>query len=227
MALFWKKFSWIIELIIITCLFGIILKYANLIALNNNNYLLGGFAINVLACTAFLVFALFKLIITSKEKKHSFASYFKKKLVLKDIWIVLGLFIIGGLFYRLIMKLEIVHFFNVRSLHAYNQPTSVQCLPILSLIVLFIPIVAFSEELYFRCYLFELQFNQFKNYTWIINGFSWSIYHLFTPTNFLALLPTCLMFSYVYQKRRNVWITIAAHLFNNFFALYPLLKSFL
>jgi len=140
---------------------------------------------------------------------------------------VLLIVIVGPITYGLIMKIEFVRIFGLTGLSYHMHLTSSESLSMLSLYILFIPVVAFSEELYFRCYLFDIQSKQFKQFTWIINGLSWSIYHLFTVTNFLALLPTCLLYSYVYQRRKNIWITISAHLITLTIALYPLIRIYI
>ena len=221
----WKKSWWIIELFIIIGVFATILQIILFIGSTNPKNLIFGQVINIIVYFAFLRFAIFKIKEESKTDNHTLQYFLKNKFKLKDILSAILLFVLGQLTYFFIMKIGFVHVFGIHGLPQICHLTTIQSWIMISLIILFIPIVAFSEELYFRCYLFEIQFASFKNYTWIINGFSWSIYHIFTPTNFLALLPMCLMYSYVYQKRRNVWITIIAHLIGNIIAFNPLLKS--
>lgn len=220
-----KEKWWPIELIAILFFFGMILQMILFIGSDNYNCLISGQAINFIVYFIFLVFAIFRINQTSKNSNHSLIYFLKHKFLFKDILIVLLLFLVGRLTYNIIMKIEFVHVFGIGTLHHIGHLSSFQSWSMIFLKTLSIPIGVIAEELYFRCYLFEIQHLRFKNYTWIINGFSWSIYHVFTPTNFIALLPTCLMYSYIYQKRRNIWITIAAHLINNFIAFYPFFKS--
>lgn len=222
----WKKSRWLIELVIIICIFRMVFQGILFIRSNYYNSLIEGFLLNIFAYIAFLFFAIYSLIVTNKKNNQTITDLFGIRFLFKDIWIVLVIFILGKFFYNLIIKIEFIHFFGMSSLPRVSSLTSFQSWAMICLIVLFIPIVVFSEELYFRGYLFNIQHLHFKNYTWVINGFSWSIYHVFTPTNFLALLPTCLMYSYIYQKRRNIWITIAIHLLNNIIAYYPIIKAY-
>jgi membrane protease YdiL (CAAX protease family) len=181
----------------------------------------------IITCILFLVFAFNRIIKISKKTNDSIIKYFNKGFQLKYIWIVLLVFIVSSISYKLILKLEFVHLFGFKGQPISSQLSTLQSWIIIFLTVLYYPIIVLSEEIYFRCYLFEIQYLKHKNYTWIVNGFSWSVYHIFTSTNLLAILPTCLLVSYVYQKKRNVWITIAIHFFINFFALYPVFKSYL
>ena len=221
----YKKIEWAVELVIITCFFGAVLYVANQIVESNRIVL--GFSINVGACLLFLMFSVLKLKQSTAITNNLPFSYFYNRFKFKYIWIVLLAFVCCSISYKLIMKLEFVHFFGLKG-HAFSgQLSSFQSWVMITLIVLYIPIIVFSEEIFFRCYLFEIQYLKYRNYTWLINGFSWSVYHIFTSTNFLAILPTCFLVSYVYQKKRNIWITIAIHLFINFIALFPALKFYL
>jgi len=220
----WKKTWWPIELLVIICIFAMSLQLILFIGSNNYNCFISGQTINFIVYFALLIYAVFRINQTSKDRNHSLQYFFKTKFLFKDIWLVLLVYFIGRITYNLIMEIEFVHVFGTRTLSHISILTSFQSWTMISLLALTLPIGVIAEELYFRCYLFEIQYTRFKNYTWIINGFSWSVYHVFTPTNFLALLPTCLMYSYIYQKRRNIWITISIHLINNIIAFYPTFK---
>ncbi len=223
-----KNYYWIIELIIVTAIFSFTIQGVVLIGADNFNYLFVGLVLSTIFNIGFLVFALFRLIKTSKKHNHTLNHYFKRKFLHKDILSVLTLVIVGPITYRLIMKMDFIHFLGISELHHRScHLTSLQSWSMVSLILLLIPVGVLAEELYFRCYLFEIQYEHFRKYTWMINGLSWSIYHFFTPTNFVAFLPTCLIYSYVYQKRRNIWITIAAHMINNSLSYYPAIKAYL
>jgi membrane protease YdiL (CAAX protease family) len=221
-----KNYYWIIELIIIIVIFALTLQIILIIGSNRYSELLCGFIINIVVYIFFLLFAIYRLIGTRK-KNHSLAFLVKKQILPKDILSILLIVIIGPITYGLIMEIGFVHIFGIVTLSHNIHITSFQALSMLFLYIIFIPTVALSEEFYFRSYLFEIQYANFKQYTWVINGFSWSIFHLFTPTNFLAFLPTCLLYSYIYQKRKNIWITIIAHLITNFIAFYPLIRKYI
>lgn len=220
----WKKSWWPVELIVIIGIFGISLQMIRFSGFSYFNYLISAQAIILIGYTAFLIFAIFRINQTSKNSNHSVQYYFKNKFLPKDIWLVLLILTIAGT-YKFLIKIKFVHIFTIGgALSPIGHLTSFQSWSLISLMFISFPIGVIAEELYFRCYLFEIQDARFKNYTWLINGFSWSIYHVFSATNFIAILPTCLMYSYIYQKRRNIWITISAHLISNSFAFYSVLK---
>jgi len=127
--------------------------------------------------------------------------------------------------YKFLLKIEFIHIFTISSgLPPVVHLTSVQAWSLISLLTISLPIGVIAQELYFRCFLFEIQYERFISYTWIVNGFSWSIWHVYSATNFIAILPTCFMYSYIYQKRRNIWITIIAHFISNSIRFYFTLK---
>ena len=76
-------------------------------------------------------------------------------------------------------------------------------------------ILVVSEELFFRAYLFERQFLYMGRFTWLLNGFFWTVYHLFAKSNLIEFLPMALLYSFAYQKKRNLIITLIAHLMIN------------
>ena len=145
---------------------------------------------------------------------------------MKDVGIILLIHLLGNLAYAGIIQIDIIKSFGIDKVGIPFSFTKLQAVVSLSLIILYIIIVVLAEELYFRAYLFNEQFLIFKGNTWIVNGFSWSIYHIFMPTNFIALLPLCLMFSYAYQKSRNLWITVIAHLLQNIIVYHTMIRSF-
>lgn len=223
-----KNYSWPIELIIIIGVFFMINQCFLLSGCSIIYPLFIGYTTGFIGMLVFLIFAIFRINETSRNNNnHSLGYYLKNKFLPNDIWKVLLLIFVGNLTYILTLKMEFVHVFDGIKPTFNSHITVFQSWYIVSFIVLMIPIGVMAEELYFRCYLFEIQQKRFEKYTWIINGFSWSIYHLFSSTNFLAFLPTCLLYSYIYQKRRNVWITIFAHLILNILAFYPVIKSFI
>lgn len=223
-----KNLWWIMEIAIIICLFAVIPLGFNLFGDNSSNCLLIRFILNYFGQIALLFFAIYKINRICKKSNLQLYSCFNNAFSLKDLANIIFVVIIGPVTYRLINSIEVIHVFNKDALIFNTHISSgFQSWIWFLLIAIYIIVGVLAEELYFRCYLFEVQYQLFKKYAWIVNGFSWSIYHLFTPTNFLAILPTCLMYSYVYQRRRNIWTTISIHLINNFIAFYPVLKTYL
>lgn len=226
-----EKSRWLFELLIIIIIISVINQSVLFIGSNDFHSLISGFIINIIGLISLLIFAIFRINKENTNNIHSFYYYISIKTKSKDILVVLLLFILGKMAYIIMFKFEFVHLFDNSNFahitYAYSDRTIFKTWSIISLIILIILVGVSAEELFFRSYLFEIQYNYFKDYTWIINGFSWSIYHLFSPTNFFAYLPTCLLYSYVYQKKRNVRITFLAHLINNFLAFYPVIKSYL
>jgi membrane protease YdiL (CAAX protease family) len=167
----WKNSRWLIEIIIIIGIFGMILQSILFIGSNNYIFFISGQAIIFIGYIVFLIFSIFRISETSKNNNHTLQYFFKKKFILNDIWKVLLLFVIGKLTYILIMKLEFVHVFDIRGLHQSFHLTSFQSWSMIFLIVITIPIGVIAEELYFRCYLFDVQYTRFESYTWVVNGF--------------------------------------------------------
>jgi len=223
----WKKDNWHFELMIIIIAIYAINLSVDLIGFNNVFSIITGQMINLAGFGFLLYLALFHI----KNNSNQLLYFFKKKLFIADLLLVVLLVISGRICYNILMETEFVKLFNldifknkqIFSIHLSRVETTM--IFIISMVILTFGVIA--EELYFRCYLLEIQYKRFKNYTWIVNGFSWGIYHIFSLTNFLAFLPTCLLYSYIYQRRRNVWITISAHLINNFIAFYPMIKAYL
>jgi len=190
-----------------------------------------GQMINFSGFVLLFILARYHIVQDSGNKIHPFNTYLKKKVSLSTILLILLIVISSRIFTNSLKEIEFVKIFNMefvaKTRYLNSKISDLQYLIIIFQTVIILIFGVISEEFYFRCYLFEVQFKTFKNLTWIVNGFSWSFYHIFSPTNFLAFLPTCLIYSYVYQKRRNIWITIIAHLINNFIAFYPVLKYYL
>ncbi|MCX6219578.1 MAG: type II CAAX endopeptidase family protein [Bacteroidia bacterium] len=222
-----RKSMWLLELAIIIGIFSITLQFILFLGSLSFLRLISGQIINFLIYASFLVFALTKIRQERRFNHHSIQFFFQQKILLKDLFIVLFLLLFSSLTYVSIMKIEVVHVFGIASLPFHGHLTSLHSWLLIALLTISFLTGVFAEELYFRGYLFELQYTYFKKYTWIINGFSWSVYHIFTPTNFLAMLPTCLMYSFIYQKRRNIWITIIAHLIGNAIVFYRVFESVL
>jgi len=81
----------------------------------------------------------------------------------------------------------------------------------------------FGEEFWWRGYIFPRQELAFKKWTWVVHGLLWTLFHVFWKWNLIALLPGCLMLSYVIYVRKNTWIGIITHMLFNSFPLAGLI----
>lgn len=227
----WNKSKWFNQLLIITLMVLIVNLVVFVLGSSTIYSLISGYLLNIVGLLSLLLFAVHKIYREKKINNGSIVYFTQTKFTIKDGLLVLFLLILSNVIYVLLMKIEFIHFFKVNKLtpdaFIYTNRNNLATGVIIFLLISSLAIGVFAEELYFRLYLFENQYEYFKDYTWIVNGLSWSIFHIFSPANFLAFLPTCLLYSYIYQKRKNVWITICAHFINNSIALYPVIKSYL
>src|SRR5690606_24777619 len=99
-------------------------------------------------------------------------------------------------------KLEIIEVFNIHLFQGFilNHLSSDEIKILYVVFSLVIVMGVIAEEFYFRAYLFTIQFNYFKKTTWLINGLSWSVYHIFPFINILMILPISFVYSYIFQK---------------------------
>ena len=151
---------------------------------------------------------------------------FKTKFSINELFIIIIIFVVGKLSYSYIIEIEIIRNLKIdvyRHFALNSKMFDEWRMIILILLVLLIIVGVFAEELYFRGYLFNIQYRLYGKYTWIINGISWSIFHIFSSTNIIAILPTALLISYFYQQRRNLRITLGVHLLMNSIAGYNLI----
>lgn len=220
-----KKMFWLTELFLIIIAVSLTLQFRLLLGSKDFISYFFGSSLNIIVCLSLLLFALHKLF-KQNNIKSVLKSCFLKKILFTDIFIVVLLIVFSSISYVLLYEIDFIHFIRIKRLPALKNLSNLQNQILFFQTLFFILIIVLSEELYFRCYLFEKQLLYFRSYTWIINGLSWSVFHIFTPTNFIALLPTCLLYSYIYQKRRNIWLTIFAHLINNLIVYYPTLSLF-
>jgi membrane protease YdiL (CAAX protease family) len=82
-------------------------------------------------------------------------------------------------------------------------------LALISLSALFFNV--FGEELWWRGYILPRQEAAHGRFAWVFHGLLWTLFHAFKYWEFAALLPTCLAFGYVAQRRRSTWPGIVAH----------------
>jgi membrane protease YdiL (CAAX protease family) len=69
----------------------------------------------------------------------------------------------------------------------------------------------FGEEFWWRGYILPRQELVHGKHTWAVHGLLWTFFHAFKYWEFVALLPTCLAFSFVAQRRKNTWPGIITH----------------
>jgi membrane protease YdiL (CAAX protease family) len=68
-----------------------------------------------------------------------------------------------------------------------------------------------GEEFWWRGYILPRQEAALGRHAWVVHGLLWTLFHAFKYWEFAALLPTCLAFSFVAQRRRNTWPGIVTH----------------
>jgi membrane protease YdiL (CAAX protease family) len=82
-----------------------------------------------------------------------------------------------------------------------------------------IPIVLllniFGEEIFWRGMVFPRQELRHGRRTFLIHGAIWAFSHLFQYWLLLPILISSVALAYVYQRTRNTWAGILAHMLNN------------
>lgn len=94
------------------------------------------------------------------------------------------------------------------------------------ILIVYLSVLVFNivgEEFWWRGYILPRQELVFKNWTWVVHGILWALFHFFWKWNLLILLPICLALSYVVFKRKNTWIGIITHMMFNSVPLIGLL----
>lgn len=99
---------------------------------------------------------------------------------------------------------------NVIPTHLMGQPLKGNWTLLIIMIASLI-IATLGEEFWWRGYILPRQELEHGKNTWIIHGFLWAGFHLFTPWNLIAILPGTLALSFVAQKRKNTSPAILAH----------------
>ncbi|MDO8951438.1 MAG: CPBP family intramembrane metalloprotease [Draconibacterium sp.] len=220
--------KWIAELVIIIALVFVLNFSVTFIAVSDFGIITGQF-LNLVAFLIFLIWSLYRITSLKKSNLSNLYMLFNTRFSIKELLLIVLIFVVGNLAYSFLIEIDIVRSIKVdvyRHFSLNNQTFEEYRLIILIILVLIIVVGVFTEELFFRGYLFKVQFELYGKYTWIINGISWSIFHIFSNTNFIALLPTAFLYSYVYQQKRNLRITIGAHLIMNLIAGYHLISKF-
>ena len=228
MILPFKTKNWPLELIAIMLMFFIVNLTVYFIGYNGIYYTIACQLINIVGMGILFLVAKSHLNSLRQNSGSSWVDVLKKKISMTDFFFIILVILLNNISIVLMPKIEFTSIFNTIGFkdftvsHLSNLERS-----IFGIVIFFSMIFAvFTEELYFRSYLFEIQYKTFKNYTWLINGSVWSFYHIFTFTNFILILPGCLLIAYAYQKRRNIWVTFIAHLVNNLLILFARFATF-
>jgi len=86
-------------------------------------------------------------------------------------------------------------------------------------VVPLIPIVLllniFGEEIFWRGIIFPRQALRHGDRTFLIHGAIWALSHLFQYWLLLPILISSVALAYAYQRTKNTWVGILAHLLNN------------
>ena len=78
------------------------------------------------------------------------------------------------------------------------------------------------EELYFRGFLLP-RLSRFGNIAPVLNGVLFTLYHFFTPWAFVERVIMVIPMAWLVQKKKNIYITIIAHLLLNTLGILPAL----
>ncbi|TKG94390.1 CPBP family intramembrane metalloprotease [Puteibacter caeruleilacunae] len=221
-----RRISWPYELITLTIIFGI--TNLMVITIGYRNVYSLGYCQLINLCGIFLMFYLWKIHINQLDIELK--EYFNPKKLFKwsNLLIIPGMIIAGRYTVDVVEKFDLIRFFNYESLrgHVIGHFTLEEKKFSSTVLVIVVTLSVMAEELFIRGYLFEKQFKRFDKHTWIVNGISASVIHLFSASNWLVILPCCWIFSLVYQWKRNIWITLIAHLIWNYLILYGRLKLY-
>jgi len=81
-------------------------------------------------------------------------------------------------------------------------------------------IAPFVEEYYFRGYLLP-RLARFGNLAPVINAVLFSLYHFFTPWQALTRIIALVPMAWIVQRKRNLYISVIAHMVLNTLSLLP------
>jgi membrane protease YdiL (CAAX protease family) len=221
--------KWIVELSLIIAFIFIVNFIVAYIAISESGIIVGQF-LNLISFIFFLLWSLYRITSFEKSNISKLIMLFNSKFSIYELFIIIIIYVFGTLSYSYLIEIEIVRHIKIDFYKHFSLNRKMfedWRMTILILLVLLIIVGVFAEELYFRGYLFDIQYKLYGKYAWIINGISWSIFHIFSNTNIIAILPTALLISYFYKQRRNLRITLGVHLLMNTMAGYNLILKFL
>jgi hypothetical protein len=81
-------------------------------------------------------------------------------------------------------------------------------------------IAPFVEEYYFRGYLLP-RLARFGNLAPVLNGVLFTLYHFFTPWQALTRIIALVPMAWIVQRKRNLYISVIAHMLLNTLSLLP------
>ena len=223
-----KKKIWIFDVLVIIVLSFVTNYIVTAIAKYDIGILIGQ-VINLFAFIAILVFAIYRLTHFKKIKLKYLLTQFKNKFGLKEFFLTLLIFVSGKLTYSGLIGFEFIRNIDIVLFKSFSVGASVvhnNEIFIITITIILVLLGVFIEELFFRTYIFEVQYKLYSRYAWIINGISWALIHIFARANVIALLPSAFMLAYVYQRKRNFWIVFGSHLLWNLTSAYGILSSY-
>jgi len=157
-----------------------------------------------------------------REKGLTFTQAFNiKKMSIADVVcsvaVAIGMFVSTGLLSFTVPLMQKIPFFQPPSFWVVKVPGGSTMFgePVAGNFVLLIVLFAltlygtFAEEIFGRGYLLTRQIGK---YAWVLNGFMWTLFHVYSRWEYLLLLPGCLLLAYVTQRRNNTSIALLSHL---------------
>jgi membrane protease YdiL (CAAX protease family) len=226
-----KNSKWQIDLLIIIVFF-FFLNYLVITLSKSESGIILGQIVNIFGAIIWLIFGIYRITGFKKSNRDVFINIFKNKCSLKCFSLAILVFILSKLTYSFLIEIEFITIFNwlsnilIKPIVLSPESFFRNKLTIYVLGAMLIVIGVFAEELFFRGYLFHAQYKLYGDYTWIINGISWSLIHVFARANVIALLPTAFLLSWIYQRKRNFWIVYGAHLLINAASVYGVIASY-
>lgn len=226
-----KKNIWQIDVLIIIAL-SFLINYLVVTFSKSGFGIIMGQIVNVLGVTIWLVFGLHRITGYKKSNRDKLINVFKNRCSLKCLSLAILVFILSKLSYSFFIEVEFIKNLDLLSntlfkpvlLNAEFYSKNILIITVLS--ITFLTVGVLAEELFFRAYLFNLQYYLYGQHTWIINGISWSLIHVFARANVIALLPTAFLISWIYQRNRNFWVVFVAHLLINAVSMYSIIASY-
>jgi len=221
-----KKNDWQLNILFLICF----IFFINLLVSQFKGNIVLGQLINFSGFSVILFWGCFLITSFKKYEIHNLYNLLNYNFSVWEPIIAFIVFIVGRISYFILLDIDFIKLFNFsffgQIVPSYNYVEE-NLMALILLLSMNIIIGVFAEELFFRGYLFNVQRKRFGKNTWIVNGISWTMIHIFSNTNIIALLPTSLLLSFVYQRKGNLRINIISHLLLNGMSGYYLIKSLL
>ncbi len=226
-----KKNIWEIDVLVIV-VFTLILNYLVVYLSNSEFGILMGQVVNILGQVGWVLFGIYRITGFKNSNRNRLIKVFKNRCSLKCFSLAILVFVLGKLTYSFLVEIEFIKNLDLLS-NILFKPIVLSAesffrnkLTIIILGVVLVIVGVFAEELFFRGYLFSIQYEAYGRHAWIINGISWSIIHVFARANVIALLPMAFLISWMYQRNRNFWIVFIAHLIFNIVSIYNVIVGY-